>query len=167
MVIQLLAKVTAHCPEPFVTKELGEKFAQAINFCLDQLTTQKGLKFKIKNPERFYFEPKELLVNLVTMYANMAHLETFRVNVVMDGRSYSDETFDKAVKILNSTKKNVAVEEEAREKFEVLAGKLKEAKKVAAQEEVSTLFYLNKSFLILYLFYSLISTMPQRNSWIL
>jgi len=109
--------VTAHCPEPFVTKELGEKFAQAINFCLDQLTTQKGLKFKIKDPQRFYFEPKELLVNLVTMYANMAHLETFRTNVVMDGRSYSDETFDKAVKILNSTKKNVAVEEEAREKF--------------------------------------------------
>lgn len=39
MVIQLLAKVTKHCPEPFVSKDLGEKFAQAVNFCLDQLTT--------------------------------------------------------------------------------------------------------------------------------
>ena len=79
------------------------------------------------------------------MYANMAHLETFRTNVVMDGRSYSDETFAKALKILNSTKKNVAVEEEAREKFEVLAVKLQEAKKIAAQEEVSN---SHSSFLI-------------------
>lgn len=49
-----------------------------------------------------------------------------------DGRSYSDETFEKAVKILNSAQKNVAVEEEARQKFEVLAVQLKEAKAAAA-----------------------------------
>ena len=90
MVISLLARVTTNCQEPFVSEELGEKFAQAINYCLDQLTTEKGLKFKIKDPERFYFEPKELLTNLTTMYANMAHLEQFRKNVVSDGRSYSE-----------------------------------------------------------------------------
>ena len=132
-----MAKVTGHCPDPFVSNELGEKFAQAINFCLDQLTTQKGLKFKIKNPERFYFEPKELLINLVTMYANMAHLEKFRENVVLDARSYSDETFAKAAKILSSTKKNVAVTADVQEKFEMLVVQLKEAKASAAQEEVS------------------------------
>jgi hypothetical protein len=35
MVIQLLAKVTTHCQDPFISEELGEKFALAINFCLD------------------------------------------------------------------------------------------------------------------------------------
>lgn len=128
MVIQLLAKVTKHCPEPFVSKELGEKFAQAINFCLDQLTTQKGLKFKIKNPERFYFEPIGLLQNLITMYANMAHFEKFRDNVVLDARSYSDETFAKAVKILNRTQNAVSVDEDTKEKFEILVVQLKEGK---------------------------------------
>ena len=98
---------------------------------MDQLTTQKGLKFKIKNPERFYFEPKELLINLVTMYANMAHLDKFRENVILDARSYSDETFAKAVKILNSAKKNVAVAAEAKEKFEVLVVQLQQAKEAA------------------------------------
>ena len=107
MVISLLARVTTHCQEPFISDELGEKFAQAVNFCLDQLTTQKGLKFKIKDPERFHFTPKELLVNLTTMYANMAHLPDFKTHVVSDGRSYSDETFEKAVKILNSAKKAI------------------------------------------------------------
>lgn len=110
MVTELLAKVTDQCPEPFVTEELGAKFAQAVNFCLDQMASEKGLKFKIKNPERFYFEPKPLLVNLVTMYANMSHLDVFKRNVVLDGRSYSNETFEKAVKILNSAQKNINVD---------------------------------------------------------
>ena len=139
----MLAKVTGHCPDPFVSKELGEKFAQAINFCLDQLTTQKGLKFKIKNPERFFFEPKELLQNLVTMYANMAHLDKFRENVVLDARSYSDETFAKAAKILNSTKKDVSVASEVKEKFEVLVVQLKAAKEAATAEEVSIKSFIN------------------------
>lgn len=78
------------------------------------MTTQKGLKFKIKNPERFSFEPKQLLVNLITMYANMSHLSKFRDSVIKDGRSYSNETFEKAVKILNSTKKNIHMDGELR-----------------------------------------------------
>lgn len=72
----------------------------------------------------------------MTMYANMAHLEKFREHVVMDARSYSDETFAKALKILGSTKKNVAVAAEVKEKFEVLVVQLKQAKEAAAQEEI-------------------------------
>jgi len=68
------------------------------------------LKFKIKNPERFHFEPKELLVNIITMYSNMSVLQRFKENVIADGRSYQDETVDKAVKILNSTKKNINID---------------------------------------------------------
>ena len=72
MVIQLLSKVTTYCQTPFVSQDLGSGFAQALNFCLERLATQRGLKFKIENPERFHFEPKGLLVNLITMYANMS-----------------------------------------------------------------------------------------------
>ena len=68
------------------------------------------MKFKIKNPERFHFEPKELLVNIITMYSNMSVLQRFKENVIADGRSYQDETVDKAVKILNSSKKNINID---------------------------------------------------------
>ena len=114
-----MSKVTGKCQEPFVSEELGAKFAQAINFCLDQLTA-KGLKYKIKNPERFYFEPKEMLVNLITMYANMSEVNNFKELVVSDGRSYSNETFEKTVGILNSQKKGILVDYEAKEKFEAM-----------------------------------------------
>ena len=79
------------------------------------------------------------------MYANMADLETFRKNVVSDGRSYSDETFAKAVKIINSTKKGISVTPENKEKFEMLATQLKDLKAVAQVEDVS-LFDLTLCF---------------------
>ena len=57
MVIKLLSKVTEYVKEPFISEELGEKFAIAINYCLAELATSRGLKLKIKKPERFYFHP--------------------------------------------------------------------------------------------------------------
>ena len=33
----------------------------------------------------------------------MSKLDKFKQNVVLDDRSYSDETFEKAIKILNSS----------------------------------------------------------------
>lgn len=65
------------------------------------------------------------------MYANMAHLERFRGFVIKDGRSYSNETFEKAVKILNSTSKGIIVDAEHKEKFEALALVLRELKNQA------------------------------------
>lgn len=44
------------------------------------------------------------------MYSNMSVLQRFKENVIADGRSYQDETVDKAVKILNSTKKNINID---------------------------------------------------------
>ena len=70
------------------------------------------------------------------MYANMAHFDKFRDNVVLDARSYSDETFAKAVKILNRTQNAVSVDEDTKEKFEILVTQLKEAKLKAAQDEI-------------------------------
>lgn len=66
------------------------------------------------------------------MYANMGHLEKFRENVILDARSYSNETFAKAAKILNSTQKNVAVAADVKEKFDILVAQLAQAKEAAA-----------------------------------
>jgi len=67
---------------------------------VDQLSTEKGLKIKIANPERFEFDPKLLLANLINNYVNMSSEERFKEFVVKDDRSYSDETFDKCLKII-------------------------------------------------------------------
>lgn len=66
----------------------------------------------------------------------MAHLDAFKQNVVKDGRSYSDETFAKALKILSSQKKAILVSSEHRERFEALVEQLKGMKAVAAEEDL-------------------------------
>jgi hypothetical protein len=70
------------------------------------------------------------------MYVNMGDKEKFRQNVILDERSYSDETFEKTGKILTSTKKNVVINPEIREKFIALAGMLKQAKAEAKKEVI-------------------------------
>ena len=72
-----MAKVTKNVKEPFISEELGEKFANALNFSLDALIGQKGLKLKVENPAQYNFEPIGLLVNIINMYANMAELDEF------------------------------------------------------------------------------------------
>jgi hypothetical protein len=44
------------------------------------------------------------------MYANMSKEDKFLMNVVNDSRSYSDETFAKAVRIINNAKKGVGLD---------------------------------------------------------
>ena len=123
MVIELMSKVTSHCQEPFVSEELGEKFAIALNYCLDQLTTERGLKIKVKNPDRFFFEPKGLLINVIQMYSNMAGFEKFMKNVIADDRSYSNKTFEGAIKLV--VKRNIPIDQKYLDKFQELVGKLK------------------------------------------
>jgi len=39
MVVKLLEKVTFNFREPFISDELGENFANAVNYCIDSLVS--------------------------------------------------------------------------------------------------------------------------------
>ena len=124
-----------------MSEELGERFANAINFCIDSLVGQKGLKLKVNNPEAYNFEPRTLLINIMNMYANMSGDERFLKHVVNDSRSYKTETFEKAVKIINNPKKGVQLELDKKERFENMVEKIKFMKLEIDEEDVSHFFY--------------------------
>lgn len=71
------------------------------------------------------------------MYTNMGGLEQFKKLVIVDGRSYSDETFAKSLKIITDIKKGVKVDQEDVNKFQQLVQELKELKEEAKKTEVS------------------------------
>jgi len=135
MVVRLLNKVTLHHQAPFVSEELGERFAAAVNFCLDALVSQKGLKLKVDRPERFNFDPRLLLSNILAIYANMGDEEVFVRQVVSDSRSFKTETFEKALRILNSPKKGVSVDASGLERFGRLVSMLKSLRSEIDLEE--------------------------------
>jgi ubiquitin conjugation factor E4 B len=127
--------VTKSFQAPFTSEELGERFANALNYCLDSLASQKGLKLKVNNPEAYNFDPRLLLQHIVTMYANMAGEDVFLMHVVDDSRSYKTETFEKTVRILGNPGKGVVVDAESRDRFEDLVQRLKSMKVEIDQED--------------------------------
>ena len=96
-----------------------------MNFCLDSLVGQKGLKLKVNRPKDYNFDPRGLLSNILAMYANMSNQEKFLNHIVNDSRSFKNENFDKAVKIINNPKKGVDIDQERKELFEKMVIKIK------------------------------------------
>lgn len=142
-VIQLLSKVTSNFQEPFISEELGEGFANALNYCLDSLLSQKGLKLKVNNPEAYNFDPRMLLQHMVCMYANMSTEEVFLKHVVADSRSFKIENFEKAIRVINNPAKGVVVDQQSKDTFEVMVSKIKEMKNEIDEEEVLTISFSN------------------------
>jgi ubiquitin conjugation factor E4 B len=106
-----------------------------LNFCLDSLVGQKDLKLKVNHPEAYNFDPRLLLENILSMYANMSSEEKFLQYVVGDSRSYKSETFQKAVRILESPKKGVQIDQDQKERFEVMVARIGTMKNEIDEEE--------------------------------
>lgn len=56
----------------------------------------------------------------------MMNQQIFKEHVIKDDRSYSDDTFDKACKIIN--RQNFKIKQEVLDKFEKITAMLKEMK---------------------------------------
>jgi ubiquitin conjugation factor E4 B len=96
------------------------------------------LKLKVNDPDAYNFDPRSLLINILTMFANMSGEETFLRHVVNDTRSYKTETFEKAVRILNNPKKGIVIDQDKKERFEVMVSQMKDMKNEIDEEEVSS-----------------------------
>mmetsp|Transcript_35257 Transcript_35257/g.26295 ORF Transcript_35257/g.26295 Transcript_35257/m.26295 type:complete len:98 (-) Transcript_35257:516-809(-) len=96
MIVKLLAKVTSSFTKPFVSDELGESFANSLNFCLQKLASKNQLNLKVNNADQYGFDPRHLLRSVILMYANMSVEEQFQKNVANDTRSFDIETFRRA-----------------------------------------------------------------------
>jgi len=59
------------------------------------------------------------------MYSNMSSEDIFLQHVVNDSRSFKSENFDKVIRIIGNTAKGVTVDSDSKEKFELMAVKIK------------------------------------------
>jgi ubiquitin conjugation factor E4 B len=100
------------------------------------LVGQKGLKLKVNDPDAYNFDPRTLLTNILSMYANMSSEDVFLRYVVNDTRSYKTETFEKATRILNNPKKGIVIDQERKDRFEKMVEQIREMKNEIEEEEV-------------------------------
>lgn len=100
--LEMMLYLTKHVQGPFLRPELIDRIAAMLNFNLQQLCGPKCRNLKVKNPEKYGFEPKTLLDRLTQIYVNLDSDE-FAQAVAGDQRSYKKELFDDAAKHLHKT----------------------------------------------------------------
>jgi ubiquitin conjugation factor E4 B len=90
--------------EPFMAPEVVDRLAAMLTYNLKTLVGPKCTELKVKNPEKYRFDPKKLLSELIQIYLHLAHRKEFVQAVARDGRSYERRHFDRAAGILQRTR---------------------------------------------------------------
>lgn len=104
--VHMLAYLTAESKivDPFMAPEIVEKLAATLDYNLVTMVGPKSTELKVKNPEKYRFQPKRLLTELIDIYLHLCHRKEFIASVAKDTRSYKKELFVKARNILIKTR---------------------------------------------------------------
>lgn len=129
--VDMLKIFTAETKEPFMMPEIIDRLAAMLDYNLDALVGPRCNDLRVENKEKYHFNPRQLLSDVVQVYLNLGDQDAFIRAVAGDGRSYKKELFEQAAKICskNSLKSPAEVEE-----LMLLVDKVEEAK-VALQAE--------------------------------
>ncbi|KAI0322359.1 ubiquitin elongating factor core-domain-containing protein [Amylostereum chailletii] len=130
--VNLLKVFTAEIKEPFMVPEIVDKLAAMLDYNLDVLVGPKCQDLKVKDKEKYYFKPRELLRTLLQVYLNLGEQSEFTRAVANDGRSYKKELFEKAAGISARTSMLSPTEIEQLRLFVI---KVEEAKATMEAEE--------------------------------
>uniref|UniRef100_T1ISF9 Ubiquitin conjugation factor E4 B n=1 Tax=Strigamia maritima TaxID=126957 RepID=T1ISF9_STRMM len=90
--VDMFHYLTKEIKDPFLRPELADRLAAMLNFNLQQLCGPKCKNLKVKNPDRYGWEPKKLLDQLTDIYLHLDS-ERFAQAVAADERSYKKELF--------------------------------------------------------------------------
>ncbi|XP_018324068.1 ubiquitin conjugation factor E4 B isoform X2 [Agrilus planipennis] len=117
--VDMFHYLTVDIKEPFLRPELVDRLASMLNFNLQQLCGPKCKNLKVKNPNRYGWEPRRLLSQLVDIYLHL-DCESFATALAGDERSFRKELFDDAMVRLERALIKTPVEIE---QFKALADK--------------------------------------------
>lgn len=102
MSLRLFSALTSRIVRPFLRPELIDQLAATMNYYLDALAGSKRREMRVENPEKYGFRPKHLLSIFFDCYLNLAK-RSFVVAIAKDSRSYSKQTFDEALGVLQKS----------------------------------------------------------------
>lgn len=123
---------TKDIPSAFVTPEIVDRLASMLDHNLESLVGPKCGELKVKDPQKYSFNPKALLKSLTTVYINLADEQDFVSAVARDARSFRKELFERAVHIL--ARKTGLVSDEFCHKLLAFA-ETAQTQKIAEEEE--------------------------------
>ena len=131
--VALLKMFTAETKEPFMVPEIVDRLAAMLDYNLDALAGPRCSELKVKNPEKYKFQPRALLVDILEVYLSLSEQGEFARAVANDGRSYKKELFEKAAKIC--AKFHLLKSDNEVEKLRLFVVKVEEMKATIEAEE--------------------------------
>lgn len=97
--VSLLKAFTGETKGPFMVPEIVDRLAAMLDYNLEALVGPKCDELKVKNPEKYKFNPRQLLSDIIQVYLNLSDQGEFARAVAADGRSYRKELFERAAGI--------------------------------------------------------------------
>lgn len=98
--MMLFKLFTEQVPEGFTISELVHRLAGMLDYNLNLMVGPKCSNLKVKEPEKYEFDPKRTLGDLCVVYCNLSTQEEFVRAVARDDRSFDLRYFEKAHDIL-------------------------------------------------------------------
>uniref|UniRef100_A0A023F2Z1 Ubiquitin conjugation factor E4 B n=2 Tax=Triatoma infestans TaxID=30076 RepID=A0A023F2Z1_TRIIF len=120
--VDMFHYLTVEIKEPFLRLELVERLSAMLNFNLQQLCGPKCKNLKVNTPEKYGWEPRRLLGQLVDIYLHL-DCDEFASAIAADERSFRKELFEDAGARLQKSMIKTALEVE---QFRALAAKAAE-----------------------------------------
>ncbi|KAI0823925.1 ubiquitin conjugation factor E4 [Trametes gibbosa] len=97
--VDLLKIFTGETKSPFMVPEIVDRLAAMLDYNLDALVGPRCQDLLVSNPEKYKFNPKQLLSDLLQVYLNLSDQGEFAQAVAADERSYRKELFEQAAGI--------------------------------------------------------------------
>ena len=102
--INLMEYTTVDITRAFLLPEMVERIATMLNYFLRFLVGPERKKLKVRNPEKYGWDPRKMLSQIIRIYLHLARADkdasgSFVTAVTRDGRSYSNELFLEAQSI--------------------------------------------------------------------
>ena len=93
--VDMFHYLTAGIKEPFLRPELVDRLSAMLNFNLQQLCGPKCKNLKVRTPEKYGWEPRRVLSQLVDIYLHL-NSDEFASALAGDERSFRKELFEDA-----------------------------------------------------------------------
>lgn len=100
--MKLFKLFTKQVPEGFTILELVDRLAGMLDYNLSLMVGPKCSSLKVKEPEKYGFDPKEMLADISMVYCNLGKQQKFVEAVARDGRSFDFKLFTRARDILTN-----------------------------------------------------------------
>ncbi|KAK4141167.1 ubiquitin elongating factor core-domain-containing protein [Dichotomopilus funicola] len=130
--VGMMKLFTTTLSESFTMPEIVQRLAGMLDYNLEILTGPKSKTLKVENAEKYYFNPKTLLPELVDIYLNLGSSPSFIGAVAADGRSYNPATMATTANILRT--KHLKDEKDI-QSWDVLAAQIESAKEALDRAE--------------------------------